>query len=107
MPKVTFIHPDGTETTVEGRIGHSLMEVARDNNVTGIVAECGGAAMCATCHVFVDERFVTATGARNEIEEEMLDLTATQRRPTSRLSCQIKLVEAMEGLVLHLPGTQV
>lgn len=107
MPRVTFIHPDGSATTVEGKIGHSVMETARDNNVAGVVAECGGAAMCATCHVFVDDPFVPMTGPRNDIEEEMLDLTATQRRSTSRLSCQIKLTEQMDGLIIHLPETQV
>lgn len=107
MLKVTFVQPDGTETTVEAKVGHSLMETARDNGVAGIVAECGGAAMCATCHVFVADSFVPITGSCNDIEEEMLEVTADERRSTSRLSCQIELTKEMDGLIVHLPETQV
>lgn len=107
MPTVTFVHPDGTETTVDAKVGRSLMETARDNGVAGIVAECGGAAMCATCHVFVAENFTSITGSCNHIEEEMLEMTAEERRATSRLSCQIELTNEMDGLIVHLPETQV
>lgn len=106
MPKVTFIEADGSQTIIQGKIGHTLMETARDNNVQGIVAECGGAAMCATCHVFVVESFWPVTGERKEIEEDMLDMSSVERRPDSRLSCQIELTEEMDGLIVHLPESQ-
>ena len=82
------------------------MVTARDNSVAGIVAECGGAAMCATCHVFVEEAQLGMVGERGEIEEEMLEVTSVPRRHTSRLSCQIELTEDMDGLIVHLPETQ-
>lgn len=105
MPKVTFIAADGTRNTIEAEAGASLMEAAIKNRVPGIDAECGGACACATCHVYVDEEWRAATGEAKPSEEDMLDY-AFDVRPTSRLSCQIILTEAMDGLVVSTPLKQ-
>ena len=91
MPNVTYISPDGTETTLEARDGDSVMEIAVKNGVKGIVAECGGACSCATCHVYVDDAFVGAMGEVSDLEDDMLDGAESERLPVSRLSCQIKM----------------
>lgn len=82
------------------------MQTALDNGVDGIVGECGGSAMCATCHVYVDEAFLDLLPPMKEVENEMLECTATERRPNSRLSCQIKLDAVLDGIVVELPETQ-
>jgi ferredoxin, 2Fe-2S len=105
MPKVTFIEHDGAARTVEGEVGWTVMETALRNGVTGIVAECGGACACATCLVHVDDAWSKIVGAASSEEEEMLD-TAFDLKPTSRLSCQIKVTEALDGLVVHTPAYQ-
>ncbi len=106
MPKVTFVSADGRETTLTAQNGQSVMQVAMVNGVEGIVAECGGSAMCATCHVYVDTPFVHLAAPASEIENEMLDCVASQRRPGSRLSCQIQMSDALDGLRVFLPETQ-
>jgi ferredoxin, 2Fe-2S len=105
MPKITFIQPDGTEQAVEGQLGMTVMETAKKNLVDGIEAECGGACACATCHVYVDEAWREKVGGPSEMEEDMLDF-AFDVRPTSRLSCQIKVTDALDGLVVHVPEKQ-
>jgi 2Fe-2S ferredoxin len=105
MPKITFIEHDGTVHTVEAEIGSTVMETALKHGVTGIVAECGGSCTCATCMVYVDEAWMEKLGARSEEEEEQLD-TAFDVKPNSRLSCQIKVSEALDGLVVRTPGYQ-
>jgi 2Fe-2S ferredoxin len=105
MPKVTFIEHDGTVRTVEAEVGWTVMETALRNGVTGIVAECGGACACATCLVHVDDAWSKIVDAASSEEEEMLD-TAFDLKPTSRLSCQIKVTEALDGLVVHTPAYQ-
>jgi ferredoxin, 2Fe-2S len=105
MPKITFIEHDGTTHTVEAEIGSTVMEAALQNGVTGIVAECGGACACATCLVHVDDAWSKIAGAASPEEEEMLD-TAFDVKPTSRLACQIKVTEALDGLVVHTPSYQ-
>lgn len=105
MPKITFIAADGTKRTVEADVGSSLMEAAIRNRVPGIDAECGGACSCATCHVYVDEEWRAATGKAKPTEEDMLDY-AFDVRGNSRLSCQIILTEAMDGLVVSTPVKQ-
>ncbi|MFG1346577.1 2Fe-2S iron-sulfur cluster-binding protein [Xanthobacter autotrophicus DSM 431] len=105
MVAITFIEFDGTSHTVEGLEGATAMETAVRNGVPGIVAECGGACACATCHVYVGEGWMDKVGPASEMEEGMLDF-ATDVRPNSRLSCQIKLTAALDGLVLHTPETQ-
>jgi len=105
MPKITFIEPDGNERTVEGEVGMTVMETAKKHDVVGIEAECGGACSCATCHVYVDEAWREKVGPPSEMEEDMLDF-AFDVRPSSRLSCQIKVTEALDGLLVRVPEKQ-
>jgi ferredoxin, 2Fe-2S len=105
MPEITFIDPDGTRHTVEAEIGSTVMEAAIRNDVPGIEAECGGACACSTCHVYVDEDWKDITGEPSPMEEDMLDF-AVDVRPSSRLSCQMKVTEVLEGLVVTVPKEQ-
>ena len=105
MPKITYIEPSGQSHTLEVKSGQSVMEGAVKHNIPGIDADCGGACACATCHVYVDEAWVEATGTPSPMEESMLDF-ANDLKPTSRLSCQIKVTDALEGLVVRLPESQ-
>jgi len=105
MPKITYVAPEGTRYDVEAEVGTTVMENAVKNLVPGIEAECGGACSCATCHVYVDDAWTAATGAPEPMEEDMLDFAA-DLRPTSRLSCQIKVTEELDGLVVHVPERQ-
>jgi 2Fe-2S ferredoxin len=96
---LTFVEQSGTERTIEGvAAGVSLMEVGRANDVEGILADCGGGCACATCHVYVDAAWQEKVGPPDEIEAEMLDMVADLAKPNSRLSCQIRLTEALNGL---------
>lgn len=105
MAKITYIEHDGTEHQVEAESGLTVMEGAIRNMVPGIDADCGGACACATCHVYVDAKFADATGERSSMEESMLDF-ASDVRDNSRLSCQIKVTDALDGLVVRLPEQQ-
>lgn len=105
MAKITYIEHNGTPHEVDVKTGLSVMEGAVKNNIPGIDGDCGGACACATCHVYVDEAWIEKVGQPSEMEEGMLDF-ATDLRPTSRLSCQIKLTAALDGLVLHTPENQ-
>jgi 2Fe-2S ferredoxin len=105
MVKITFIQHNGTEQTVDGQIGMSVMEAALKNMVPGIDADCGGACACATCHVYVDPGWIEKTGKRSTMEEDMLDF-AFDVRDTSRLSCQIKVTDALDGLRVTVPEKQ-
>ena len=105
MAKITFIQPDGQSQTVEAEAGLTVMEAAKMNNIAGIEAECGGACACATCHVYVDEKWRAATGKPSEMEEDMLDF-AFDVREESRLCCQIKVSPALDGLVVRVPAKQ-
>lgn len=105
MTKVTFIDHSGTARTIEADNGATMMETALRNDVPGIVGECGGACACATCHVYVDEAWRAATGEPSPMEEDMLDF-AFDVRPNSRLSCQIRISDALEGLVVTTPERQ-
>lgn len=107
MVKVTFVHPDGRETEVEGKHGDSVMATALANDVDGIVGECGGSMMCATCHCYVAEEWASKTGEREDGEEDMLDCAVSEVQDTSRLSCQIKLTPELDGLRVRLPEDQV
>ena len=106
MPDITFIEPDGREIGFEAPAGVSLMQAATGFGLAGIVAECGGSAMCATCHVYVDEAWVDKLPAPLSNELELLECTAAERLGNSRLSCQIKLTDAMQGLVVRIPDRQ-
>jgi 2Fe-2S ferredoxin len=105
MAKITFIEHDGTKHTVEGEIGSTVMETALRNQIGGIVAECGGACTCATCLVHVDEAWSERVGKPSPEEEDMLDF-AFEVKETSRLSCQIKVTEALDGLIVNTPAYQ-
>ena len=105
MAKITYIEFDGTEHTVEVRNGLTVMEGAIKNNVPGIDADCGGACACATCHVYVDEAWREKTGQASTMEESMLDF-AQNVQPNSRLSCQIKVTDQLDGLIVRLPEEQ-
>jgi 2Fe-2S ferredoxin len=106
MPKVTYIQPNGSERTIEARAGTTLMEAAIDNDVAGIVAECGGACSCATCHVYVDAAWAPKLTPPDAQEDGMLDCVL-DRRETSRLSCQIVLTDELDGIVLHVADEQI
>ena len=105
MARITFILNDGTERVVEAEPGMTVMEAAVKQGIAGIAAECGGACACATCHVYVDDAWREATGTPEQMEEDMLDF-AFEVKPTSRLSCQIKVTEALDGLIVHTPAYQ-
>lgn len=105
MAKITFIQPDGSQQTVDAKNGMTVMEAAKLNNVPGIEAECGGACACATCHVYVDDAWQEKTGKPADMEEDMLDF-AFDVREASRLSCQLKVTDALDGLVLRVPEKQ-
>ncbi|WP_029349009.1 2Fe-2S iron-sulfur cluster-binding protein [Bosea sp. 117] len=105
MPRITYIDFAGTSRTVEAQIGSTVMETAIRNNVPGIDAECGGACACATCHVYVDEAWRAKTGEPSSMEEDMLDF-ASDLKPNSRLSCQIKVTAELDGLVVRTPEHQ-
>ena len=95
----------GKETVLEGRDGWSVMEILRDGGLD-IAAECGGACACATCHCYVDEARLGELPAPSAGELDMLENVAAERRPNSRLACQIKATAALEGLIVHLPEMQ-
>ena len=107
MAKITFIQHNGTEQTVEGLPGMSVMETAVKNMVPGIDADCGGACACATCHVYVEPEWVEKAGARNPMEEDMLDFAWQPDPVRSRLTCQIKVSPALDGLVVQMPEKQI
>jgi 2Fe-2S ferredoxin len=105
MAKITFIQPDGSEQVVDATPGITVMEAAKLNMVPGIEAECGGACACATCHVYIDNEWRVTTGMPSQMEEDMLDF-AFDVRESSRLSCQIKVTPALDGLIVRVPAKQ-
>ena len=105
MAKITYIDSAGTARTIDAEVGSTVMETAIKNDVAGIEAECGGACACATCHVYVDEAWTTEVGEPEAMEEDMLDF-AYDVQPNSRLSCQIKVRDALDGLVVRVPARQ-
>jgi ferredoxin, 2Fe-2S len=105
MPKITYIDAEGTARPVEAELGSTVMEAAIRNNIPGIEAECGGACACATCHVYVDEAWSDKVGKPTPMEEDMLDF-GFDVRPNSRLSCQIKVSDELDGLVITTPERQ-
>ncbi|MET0168824.1 MAG: 2Fe-2S iron-sulfur cluster-binding protein [Aliihoeflea sp.] len=105
MTKLTFVAFDGTRFDVEADNGSTVMENAIKAGVPGIEAECGGACACATCHVYVDEEWSAKVGTPQVMEEDMLDF-AYDVRPTSRLSCQIRVSDELDGLSVHVPERQ-
>lgn len=107
MVKVTYVQPDGSEITVDGKEGDSVMATALANDVEGIVGECGGSMMCATCHCYIDDAWTDKTGPRMDGEDDMLDCAVSEITDASRLSCQVKLTADMDGLRVILPEEQI
>jgi 2Fe-2S ferredoxin len=106
MPAVTFISHDGTEQEVHVTAGTSVMHAAVDNNVRGILADCGGACSCATCHCYVDDAWLAKVNQADEVEQQMLEFVIDPL-PNSRLSCQIEVTDELDGLVVKLPESQI
>lgn len=107
MPQITYVQPDGARRSIAAATGATVMLTAVANSVPGIVAECGGAAMCATCHVYIDDASQDLVTPVSEVENEMLDSAASGRRENSRLSCQLVLQPGVEELIVHIPSHQV
>ncbi|MCB1995115.1 MAG: 2Fe-2S iron-sulfur cluster binding domain-containing protein [Burkholderiaceae bacterium] len=104
--QITLIAADGTRHVLDAGPGQSLMRAATKAGIDGIAADCGGCLSCATCHVYVDPAWAERLPPVSDDEASMLEMTAAERRPESRLSCEIMLTESLEGLVVHLPETQ-
>jgi 2Fe-2S ferredoxin len=105
MPRVTFIEPGGGRREIDAQAGISLMENARQHGVRGILAQCGGACACATCHVYVRPDWLERLSPQEEMEEAMLE-TAWEPKPNSRLSCQIEVTASLDGLEVTVPAQQ-
>jgi ferredoxin, 2Fe-2S len=103
MPKVSYVIKDGRKYEVDGQEGHSLMQIAVDNNIPGIDAQCGGACTCATCHIYVRAEWQERIPAPDELEAGMLDFAEAEVRSTSRLACQIKITPELDGLIVDVP----
>jgi 2Fe-2S ferredoxin len=106
VPTIVFVQPDGSRREVDASAGTSVMKNAVLNDVPGIVAECGGSLMCATCHVYVDPADFERIPAVTEDEDEMLEVTHTERRPNSRLSCQLTVDDGLDGFTVYVPEAQ-
>jgi 2Fe-2S ferredoxin len=107
LVKVIFVQPNGDRSELQVPSGTTGMEAARARGIEGIVAECGGSAACATCHVYVDTAFLPKLAPPEAQEAQMLDCTASERKPNSRLSCQIPLTEDVDGIILNIPPAQL
>lgn len=97
MPRIRFRAADGSEHTVEAEPGYTLMEAAQDHDVPGMLAECGGACACATCHIYVDSAWLPSLPPLDDMEDAMLD-AAQDRTPESRLGCQIEITSDLDGI---------
>jgi 2Fe-2S ferredoxin len=106
VPKITYISFQEEVFEIDVPVGESVMEGAVRNGIDGIVAECGGSCLCATCHVYVDEKFLPLLPPVDEEQDAMLDSTACERLPNSRLSCQIRVRPELEGLIVRMPEYQ-
>jgi 2Fe-2S ferredoxin len=106
MPLVNFVSASGLSRTVEVPVGMSVMQAALNHKVDGILGECGGNCMCATCHAYVDPQFLTQIPAAKENEKFMLSIAAEGPESNSRLSCQVKMTEELDGIVVRLPQKQ-
>ena len=107
MAKITYVEFGGTEHVVEVANGLTVMEGARDNNIPGIEADCGGACACSTCHVYVDAAWVEKLPAKDDMEEDMLDFAYEPDPARSRLTCQPKITDDLDGLKVFMPEKQI
>ena len=106
MGKITFIEHDNTEHVTEFEVGTTLMQIAADNAIPGVDGDCGGECACGTCHMIIADEWFGKTGSIGNAEEQMLSMTP-ERAKTSRLGCQVKTTDAMDGLTVHLPEFQM
>ncbi|MEP5567223.1 MAG: 2Fe-2S iron-sulfur cluster-binding protein [Halioglobus sp.] len=106
MPKITLVEFNGADHTIDAEVGKSLMLNAIDNGVPGIDADCGGACACGTCHVFLEQRWMETAGDSNPLEDSMLSMRP-DREEVSRLSCQIEVTDAMDGMIVRMPEYQM
>ncbi len=107
MAKITYIEFGGAEHIVDVPNGLTVMEGARDNNIPGIEADCGGACACSTCHVYVDDAWVSKLPEKDEMEADMLDFAFEPDAEKSRLTCQLKVTDELDGLVVRMPEKQI
>lgn len=107
MTKITYIEHSGTEHVVDVTNGLTVMEGARDNNIPGIEADCGGACACSTCHVYIDGEWVSKLPEKDDMEADMLDFAWQPDAEKSRLTCQIKVTDDLEGLIVRMPEKQI
>lgn len=107
MVKITYVEFNGTQHEIDVKPGMTVMEGARDNGVPGIDADCGGACACSTCHVYVDKDWVEKLPPKDSMEEDMLDFAFEPDPVTSRLTCQVKVTDALDGLIVNLPERQI
>ncbi|GGG64119.1 peptide ABC transporter substrate-binding protein [Salipiger pallidus] len=107
MAKITYIEHNGTEHVVEVATGMTVMEGARDNNIPGIDADCGGACACSTCHVYVHPDWLGKLPEKDDMEVDMLDFAFEPDEARSRLTCQLKVTDALDGLVVQMPEKQI
>jgi len=107
MARITYIEHNGTRHEVDVANGMTVMEGARDNGIPGIEADCGGACACSTCHVYVDPTWVDRLPPKEDMEEDMLDFAYEPNPDRSRLTCQIKVTDALDGLVVQMPEKQI
>jgi len=107
MISIVYVHPDGREQALDVKPGENLMQAAVDEDIREIIGECGGYAMCATCHVFVDAADLARLPTMGKLEDEMLAGIGAERKPNSRLSCQIVAATGLDGLRVHLPVSQI
>ncbi|MFE3519039.1 2Fe-2S iron-sulfur cluster-binding protein [Streptomyces sp. NPDC059166] len=106
MAKITYKHPNGTVTVVDVEAPNTVMRGAKLNNVEGIEAQCGGSAQCGTCHVYIDPSNTLPLPEMDSVEDDVLYGTACERSDFSRLSCQLPVSDAIDGLLVHLPEAQ-
>ena len=107
MPIIIYVEPNGRRSEVNAAVGQNLMQLAFANGICGLVGECSGSAMCATCHIYFDVTKLALMPAMSGTEDAMLGSVTAERRPESRLACQIQVTEDMDGLILRLPESQM
>ncbi len=107
MAKITYIEHNGTRHEVDVANGMTVMEGARDNNIPGIEADCGGACACSTCHVYVDADWIEKLPAKDPMEEDMLDFAWSPDPAKSRLTCQLRVTDDLDGLIVQMPEKQI
>ena len=107
MPLLYFIQANGGQYDAEAAVGQTLLQAAEENGIDGFLAECGGSCTCGTCHCYIDPAHVALIPAAESAELDMLDFVADERRPNSRLACQIKVTAQLDGLKVQIPARQI